>query len=180
MSALVLLSGPLSAAALGASDSRFVYQVIVLSFANAVNIAGIVGYYLEVGSGNVRRLFLIHAIMAIINVILGVTLGFMFGAIGVTIGLSIALAYAGLACSNVLLSAPRSTMGYFPHFATQFGMFFLSSAVSVFGIYFGAHASLPLKLVPNVVALVLLFLMFTVKEGRRVLAIARNQTSALN
>jgi len=107
MGLAVLSAGALSAFSFGHISVPFILMLLILSVANAITTMGLVGYYMDVGSGHLRRLIWVHVIMAILNVALGVLLGRLLGAIGVAFSFAIALTYAGFACMRPLFKSRR-------------------------------------------------------------------------
>jgi O-antigen/teichoic acid export membrane protein len=103
MGVVVLLSGHLAIFTLGHVQEDFIADVIILALANALNTVGLIGYYIEVGSGHLRRLLGVFTGMATGNVILSVGLGLVMGAPGIVLGYGCALAVAGLACARALI-----------------------------------------------------------------------------
>jgi O-antigen/teichoic acid export membrane protein len=105
MSAVVLLSGHIAIFILGKIHPEFITYVAILAFANALNAVGLVGYYIDVGSGRLKHLLGAFIGMAALNVMLGGAFGLIWGAMGITLGYAIALTTGGLACSKSLITS---------------------------------------------------------------------------
>lgn len=133
MGAVVLLSGHLAIFTLGHVQSNFIGDVIILALANALNTVGLIGYYVEVGSGHLGRLLGVFIGMAAANVILSVGLGLVIGAPGVVLGYGCSLAVAGLACARALIPG---LMKVFYWIATQAALELLLFAANCLTIWF--------------------------------------------
>jgi O-antigen/teichoic acid export membrane protein len=87
----------LSQLAFGAIDLNFMLFFSCLVVANALNTTGIVGYYFQLSSGDVRPLVIIQAVMVVINLIFGYLGGAMFGSPGIVAAYGVTFAYGGMA-----------------------------------------------------------------------------------
>jgi len=103
MSLIVLAAGFLSLFSLGRINSEFILYLLVLSFGSAVNTMGLVGYYTELGSGQLRRLVLVFALAAASNISLGLVLGYTLGGPGVVVAYAVTLTWAGVALARPVL-----------------------------------------------------------------------------
>lgn len=131
MSAVVLISGWLSLFSFKKVDTSFMFEVAVLGFANAITTFGLVGYYIEVGSGKLKQLLAVHIKMATLNICLGIILGYMFGAAGVTLGYSMALSYTGIACLKFVFKKAKDVLSFLGNQTRlEFAIFAASTFVS--------------------------------------------------
>lgn len=153
MSVVSLMSGVFSIFSLGHIDKSFILQLLILCLANAINVVGLIGYYMYVGSGRINGLLTIHIIMTAINLTTSVGLGYLMGATGVAIGLSIALSYAGIACARPLLGDTMSVLRWHLRILPQMGLLFTSFVVTWFGVNFMDTFPSIVQMLPNVAML---------------------------
>jgi O-antigen/teichoic acid export membrane protein len=82
---------------IGSFNYEFVIAVYVLAVSSLINIMCGPSYFSCLGEGHLNILVLVHAAMAVINIILGIALGYFVGGYGIIFAWGIALALGSIA-----------------------------------------------------------------------------------
>ena len=93
---LAAYSPLLSIIILNQVQNEFVFLMVLLSFAWAVNTLCAPAYFVNMGSGAVGKNTFSHAIIGLLNLTLGLLLGIVYGATGVAVAFSVSLILGSL------------------------------------------------------------------------------------